>query len=118
MKTGIELIAQERKEQIEKHGWTQKHDADEHDNSELAYNAAILASPINLFTKETYANATVFEVAQTDREWNLPYPNQLNGTTNVIHDNEKLPKKKRIKQLIVAGALLAAEIDRLKFEDK
>ena len=43
-KTGIELIADERKRQIEVEGWTAEHDA-EHYESELAYAAAVYANP-------------------------------------------------------------------------
>ncbi|WP_373400076.1 hypothetical protein V8V91_10940 [Algoriphagus halophilus] len=42
MKTGIELIAEERQRQIEKEGWTSEHDA-KHKNGELAHAAATYA---------------------------------------------------------------------------
>ena len=49
MKTGIELITEERNEQIEKHKWSEDHD-DQHKDRELL-NAAIF-----LLTKNpTYA---------------------------------------------------------------
>ena len=43
MKTGIELIAQERKEQLKKHKWTSEHD-DQHDCGELTDAAIVCAS--------------------------------------------------------------------------
>lgn len=111
MKTGIELITEERLEQIEKHGFDLKHDKNEHDGNELSWNASILASPIALYCKNDYANSNSFSKPRLSDDWNLPL---LNFSGNVIRDNEKLPKDKRIKQLIVAGALIAAEIDRLQ----
>lgn len=84
MKTGIELIAEERKEQIEKHGWNAEHDA-KHDCDELV-NAAAFALEPNLFHAERI-------------EW--------------YGFIAKINKKNDIERLKVAGALIAAEIDRL-----
>ena len=42
--------------------------------------------------------------------WKLP----LKYDGNVLQDNIKCSKKQRIHQLKVAGALIAAEIDRLQ----
>lgn len=82
---GVALIAQKRASQTSKHNWTPGHD-DEHTDGSLAVQAAILAC------KET--DATV--VDQLDRSpWSI-----LSET--------------RIDELAVAGALLAAEIDRKK----
>lgn len=113
MKTGIELIADERKEQIEKHGWTLEHDIKEHEGCDLSYNAAVLASPEILFYKEDFANSISFKVANAYEGWKLPEL-AYKKDSNVRVGNENLSKEKRIKQLIVAGALLAAEIDRLQ----
>lgn len=45
MKTGVDLIAAERKRQIEKEGWTLQHDRDEHTGGELALAACCYAAP-------------------------------------------------------------------------
>lgn len=92
MKTGIELIAMERQEQIEKHGWDKNHD-NEHRYGELAKNAACLAV--------IGTDAKVVDIAGCGTEddvWGLI--EKLNGD--------------RIHSLKVAGALIAAEIDRLQ----
>lgn len=90
MKTGIELIAIERQEQIEKHGWSYEHDKS-HENEELIRAAIYALDPcMNNFR-------------QLDIEW-------AHFVTNI--DN----KKNRIDQLKVAGALIAAEIDRIQYK--
>lgn len=108
MKTGIELIYDERTKQIIKYG--AKHDS-QHTDQSLSYNAAILASPSLLYYKEdAFVNQINFLVATTDQDWNIP---PLNHNGNQFLDNRKLSKARRIEQLKVAGALIAAEIDRL-----
>lgn len=107
MKTGIELIAEERKEQVNKHNWTAEHDQ-QHDGGELAIAAVTLASPYVTYVRKDYANSFVFDVNSPG--WDLDIP--MDG--NVILDNNTYGKKKRIKQLAAAGALIAAEIDRLQ----
>lgn len=89
MKTGIELIAQERQEQIEKHGWTRQHDVDSHNNGDIdkAFRAVLNAESRHQLDKfpegwETFA--------------------------------EKVIDKPYKEKLIIAGALIAAEIDRLQ----
>ncbi len=110
MKTGIELIATERQEQIEKHGFVNEHDL-KHSNQDLSYNAAILASPnVSYFQMKDLANQIIFQKGTLSPRWKLP---QLATYGNAIIDNITLSKKERIKQLTVAGALIAAEIDRL-----
>jgi hypothetical protein len=102
MKNGIDLIAEERQRQIEEEGWTPEHD-DQHTNNELAFAAACYAaSPLAIYkhlgisSEETGANGHSFvELWPWSFEW------------------DKRDKHGRIKQLKIAGALIAAEIDRL-----
>jgi hypothetical protein len=99
MKTGIELIADERKRQIKVEGWSAEHDS-EHKKDELAMAAVSYAMPkdvreamIRVFT------SPIVDAPPTwpwNVEWWKPTP-----------DN-------RIKELVKAGALIAAEIDRLQ----
>jgi hypothetical protein len=87
MKTGIELIAIERKEQIKKHGRSVKDD--------------------KLFNKKLQLRRAASVLLQ---------PNAIFYSPPVGWDKELWNKmiKKRIKQrLIIAGALIAAEIDRI-----
>jgi hypothetical protein len=89
MKTGIELIAQERQKQIEKHGWSLAHDK-EHSHGELLKVAAILA------------------VQGTDAK--VVSPDGWETGSNIWGLEEKL-KGDKIHRLKVVGALVAAEID-------
>ena len=86
-KTGIELIAEERQEQIEKHGYTAHEDDNMNDEMQLRIAASRLLGDRN----------------------DYPSPDGWNGT-GWRYMNDK-PIKER---LIIAGALIAAEIDRLQ----
>lgn len=89
MKTGIELIADERKRQIEEEGWTAEHDA-KHTNDELSLAAVCYATPAAV-RYNPYCRFWPW-----DKESWKPSP-----------DN-------RIRELVKAGALISAEIDRLQ----
>lgn len=88
MKTGIELIADERYRQIYKEGWSSYHDA-KHTNGELAQAAMCYANPI---PSEGFITA----FWPFDRLW------------------YKRSSSDPIKNLVKAGALIAAEIDRIQ----
>jgi len=84
-KTGIELIAEERQEQLTKHGRTIERDIEENPMGELMQGAIACLKGL---------------------ENNFPISWDNNFTQNVV--------RKPIEQrLIIAGALIAAEIDRL-----
>lgn len=108
-KTGIELIAEERQRQVDKEGYTAEHDA-LHTDGDLALAAAIYATPFRLYIKnEIFANTINFDVADIE-DWRLDLPRE----GNVIKDNSAFRLPYRLKQLAKAGALIAAEIDRLQ----
>jgi len=95
-KTGIELITKERWEQVYKHGFGLDHDID-HNHGELAKHAAILAIE--------HTDARVFEQSeQLEDDW---------GLLEHIKEINKTQLEIQIHCLRVAGALIAAEIDRL-----
>lgn len=97
MKTGIELIAEERQRQIEVEGWTAEHDA-KHKDGELANAAAYYSmtdDAINFIDSE-WGNDMHLHIWPFDLKW-------LKRTSN-----------DRIRELQKAGALIAAEIDRLQ----
>lgn len=97
MKTGVELIAEERQRQQEKEGWTKEHDQ-EHCNGELALAAAAYAvaeDARNRYKDDLIPGFWPFEVTA----WK-PSPED------------------RVKELTKAGALIAAEIDRLENIEK
>jgi hypothetical protein len=96
-KTGIELIAQERQEQIEKHGRTIDRDIAENDKNQLSSGASILALNYPFICLEVYD----VEESHCPPDW----------------DQElwcKMVNKPYKERLIIAGALIAAEIDRLQ----
>jgi len=102
MKTGAELISEERLRQIEKEHWTNEHD-DEHGDFELSTAGACYALRFKahkVIPLDAHVKLTVFEVIDKLWPWDSkrwkPTPNDP------------------IKQLIKAGALIAAEIDRLQ----
>lgn len=94
MKTAIELIAQERERQIEKEGFTFKHD-DNWDDDELANAAACYALNYKFSDKQIWDRPLV------DLIW--PFA-----------PDEFKPEVCRIRNLVKAGALIVAEIERLQ----
>lgn len=105
MTTGVELIAEERQRQIEKEGWTPEHD-DEHDDGQLALAAMHYAAPDDRSGSRV---SYVVECLNLDDEvlwcdalwpWGLRW--------------DKKGRSTRIRDLVKAGALIAAEIDRLQ----
>lgn len=110
---GVELIARERARQKAVEGWTPEHDA-EHDGEQMAYAAACYALPdvsrqhegrsVLVNTARGLAEPDCFRSAESsaprlwpwDAEWWKPVPQD------------------RVRELVKAGALIAAEIDRLQ----
>lgn len=99
--TGIELISEERERQKSVEGWTKEHDA-EHRFGELANAAACYAMTVfykmrDIVSVECEDGITrqVPVMWPWDGKWWKPTQND------------------RIKELTKAGALIAAEIDRL-----
>ena len=93
MKTGIELIADEREEQIKKHGKTEDHDIEENYDRQLSQAASNLCN-FNMYNQHI--------------EGSCPH----GWDDNLWH---KICTKSYKERLIIAGALIAAEIDRLKY---
>ena len=87
MKTGIELIAIERKRQVEEEGWTPQHD-DQHTNYEMMY-----AAVCYILSSSSLALDNFWPKGWGDK-WFKPATRQ--------------------RDLVKAGALIAAEIDRLQ----
>jgi hypothetical protein len=102
-KTGIELIAEERRRQIEVEGWTAEHDAT-HVNDEMARAAAVYALPYPLRGRRLLIDGGApshWPIQTWSKEWFKPAP------------EDTLIGEGRIRELAKAGALIAAEIDRL-----
>lgn len=91
--TGIELIAKERQEQIEKHGRTVQKDVENNYGRELAKGAAVLIHD------------------------DITSPRKRFGVMPTKWDDEiclKMCNKNYKERLIIAGALIAAELDRIE----
>lgn len=97
MKKGIELITKERQRQIEEEGWTKEHDA-EHVGGELARAASAYAYPIYRMG---------FNPEEIEEKIPVQFPPNWNSKW------WKPTPEDRVKELTKAGALIAAEIDRL-----
>ena len=96
---GSELIAAERQRQIEVEGWTAEHDA-EHRGGDLT-EAAICYAIAAASQARGYNSATSMRVPHMDRmRWPWDGPAWK-------------PSEDPIRNLTKAGALIAAEIDRL-----
>lgn len=91
MKTGIEYIAEERKRQIDEEGYTALHDKEENELCQLAFAAAAYACPVKTNKAKSFKRTHLWP--WDSRAWK--------------------PSNDRIRELSKAGALIAAEIDRL-----
>ena len=98
--SGAALIAEERRRQIEAEGWHEKHD-DKHRRMEMARAAA--AYVLNAWER------TKMQEGATERY-------VLAAAVNVLWPWESewwKPAKDPVRTLVKAGALIAAEVDRL-----
>lgn len=102
MTTGVDLISFERFRQQTSLGWTDKHD-DQHKDRELSRAAACYAlHDENMAVCEVcYGNVDDTNVS-LEHAW----------PSNWDPKWDKRNKHDRIKRLVIAGALIAAEIDR------
>jgi hypothetical protein len=95
MKTGIEIITEERQRHFNVEGWTPEHD-DTHVDGELADAAVCYAmTEESKNTINNWGDDDILYFWPFELEWYKPTPDD------------------RIKELAKAGALVAAEIDRL-----
>jgi hypothetical protein len=107
--TGAERIAAERERQMKVEGWTPGHD-DEHEDGELAAAAVCYTAPRPVFERRDYGNEVRFLdpwPESWDSEWDK---RPRSEATEALR---KPTRKERIRMLEKAGALIAAEIDRL-----
>lgn len=109
MASGIDLIAAERERQVSVEGWTPEHD-DEHGVGEMTWAAVCYAAPnpvkallprqCNCRSVGECGHAFPVKVYRDPWPWDAKW--------------DKRGKHDRIRQLAIAGALIAAEIDRLQ----
>ena len=98
--TGVELIAQERQRQIDEERYSPQHDARYHHDGQLAKAAACYALP------EGYRRLIFLTPRPLPELW--PWGEE---TWKPTPDD-------RLRELVKAGALIAAEIDRLQAVQK
>lgn len=103
MKTGIQLIAAERARQITEEGYTQEHDL-QHTDGELAAAASVYADSANYHRRLPRYDGKGEELVLIPRDYKWPW-NKMSF---------KPTPNNRIRELQKAGALIAAEIDRLQ----
>lgn len=98
---GVGMIAAERQRQIETEGWTAEHDDKEHGGGQLAKAAACYAAGEPIFVQRirTVSGRKELPVVIFDNVW--PFESQW------------YKPKDTIRNLVRAGAMIAAEIDRL-----
>lgn len=101
--TGAELIAQERQRQIEEEGYSSDHD-DKEINGELSLAAACYAVEGVEDVRDIYAVIKVGSGDIVSHEDAFPWEPDL----------DKREVHTRLRRLVIAGALIAAEIDRLQ----
>jgi len=99
---GIQSIAAERRRQIVSEGWTAEHD-DEHKDESLALVAALYAAPGPLFEVNDHRSDDGFGRIRFDDPWPASWDTRWDKRWD--HDRRRC--------LAIAGALIAAEIDRL-----
>lgn len=95
MKTGVELITEERARQVSQEGWTSEHD-DEHSEGEIAEAAACYAS----LASEQAGGGGLALVPPVPAAW--PW------------DESWWKPRDQLRNLVRAGAMIAAEIDRMQ----
>lgn len=100
-KSGVVLIADERLRQIEVEDWTPEHD-DCHDSACLAVAAAC------------YALNTASRLGRLHGSWKKVYAEQAEKLWPFDSDPWWKPSSDPVRDLVKAGALIAAEIDRLQ----
>jgi hypothetical protein len=101
LKGGAGLIAMERQRQIKQEGWSAEHD-DEHTEGDLikaAYCYAEAALSVEMHGELPTLEGMELGIWPWEKEWWKPSPDP-------------------VRNLVFAGALIAAEIDRLQRKDR
>jgi hypothetical protein len=123
--SGADLIAAERQRQIDAEGYSHEHD-DEHGHGQIAWAAACYAAPGPIYRQSwthrrpnapDRSGRSVMEPSSpwaTQVTFREPWPWDYRAF-KPSDDESGIPD--RIRELTKAGALLAAEIDRLQRAD-
>lgn len=109
IKTGIELIAEERERQVSQEGYTPEHD-DRHLGGELADAAAVYADAAGAMARG--ASPTDFFDPNDEDAFNTYLDGD--GPEWPFEPKDLKLSPDPVRNLVKAGALIAAEIDRLR----
>lgn len=93
--TSMDLVLGERLRQVVSEGFDAEHDDNEHEGGQLAMAAACYAAPVPIFTVEFCGDGDTHDAWPWGEEW------------------DKREDHPRLKCLMIAGALILAEMDRL-----
>ena len=108
--SGIGLITAERQRQIGEEGFSANHD-DQHEDRSLAKAAACFAYPGQIYVSETQTDKITFKDAWP--EWDPKWDKRPKSpSTGAVLNIQTLAERKRM--MIKAGALCAAELDRIQ----
>lgn len=99
---GVELIAAERQRQIDAEGWSPEHD-DQHTGGELSWAASCYASVGSAVIRGATADEFPADLVMAEGEWPGDWGEEF-----------WKPSNDPIRNLVKAGALIAAEIDRIQ----
>jgi hypothetical protein len=112
--SGVDLIKWERTRQIEEEGYDFEHDDNsDHEEGELAMAAVVYAMPVRLFEKKIFEGDDDLMLADPwPGTWDREYDKRKRNKAGILIP-EKRSRKEIIHDLVKAGALIAAEIDRL-----
>ena len=107
--TVIDEIADERRRQVEAEGWTPEHD-DKHSDRSLSMAAALYAAPEPLYQLERVADGDF--LFRDPWPWFERVPGARGGWLPT-RAWDKRGKHDRRRRLVIAAALIVAEIERL-----
>lgn len=105
---GAALIAAERARQSERENYTPEHD-DHHADGSLALAAVCYAAPERVFVMREFAAGVMY---RDPWPWEERADRRHYPGTNVVQPAPN--RAARVRELVKAGALIAAEIDRLR----
>ncbi len=121
--SGLTMILEERDRQINQEGWTPEHD-DEHVDHSLAAAACAYAAPEPYYRMRIDIDDLSIQTWDVwPEEWDQNWDKRRRGAPGspfkdeiecrLPYSADEYPVNERIRNLVKAGALIAAEIDRL-----
>lgn len=110
-KNPLELIALERKRQIEAEGFTPAHD-DAHEFGELALVAALYASPVRLFEQAKDLSGDIYLRDPWPSDWFTKWDKRRYAGD--IVEPATYTRQERFNLLVKSGALIVAEMERIQ----